>query len=159
MSLLIRFLLIFAVISIASSQTFPTPQSHYLDAIGNTNANLGLYRVGNTILLGTIEGTTLTLSNSTTLSWTKLGNSIYQGNVNGAVGPTGVTGEPGATGSAGPRGATGPQGQAGVNGFVWVTSPTATNSTGSPGDVAYTNNYFYICVASNLWRRATLAGW
>lgn len=41
----------------------------------------------------------------------------------------------------------------------WVTPPTATNSTGTPGQAAYTDNFLYICISNNTWRRATLATW
>ncbi len=46
----------------------------------------------------------------------------------------------------------------GSNSCAWSAAPVATNSVGNPGDLAYTNDYFYICIASNLWRRATLVG-
>jgi hypothetical protein len=41
----------------------------------------------------------------------------------------------------------------------WVPVPAATNSAGDPGQVAYTNNHFYICVATNAWRRVQLGTW
>lgn len=45
------------------------------------------------------------------------------------------------------------------NAIEWVTPPAATNSTGTPGQAAYSDNYLYICISSNTWRRATLATW
>lgn len=43
--------------------------------------------------------------------------------------------------------------------LFWTPVPAATNSTGSAGQVAYTNNFLYICVASNTWRRVQLGTW
>ena len=43
--------------------------------------------------------------------------------------------------------------------IFWTSVPSATNSTGSAGQVAYTNNYLYNCVASNTWRRVQLGTW
>jgi hypothetical protein len=39
------------------------------------------------------------------------------------------------------------------------TVPAATNSTGVKGQIAFTNNFLYICVASNTWRRIQLGTW
>jgi hypothetical protein len=39
------------------------------------------------------------------------------------------------------------------------TVPAATNSTGVKGQIAFTNNFLYICVASNTWRRIQLGAW
>jgi hypothetical protein len=41
----------------------------------------------------------------------------------------------------------------------WTNAPAATNSTGTAGQLAYSNNYFYVCVSNNTWRRTTLATW
>ena len=43
--------------------------------------------------------------------------------------------------------------------LFWTNVPAATNSTGLPGQVAYTNNYFYICVGTNTWRRIQIGTW
>ena len=37
--------------------------------------------------------------------------------------------------------------------------PTANNSAGTSGQIVYDNNYVYICVATNTWKRANLATW
>jgi hypothetical protein len=37
--------------------------------------------------------------------------------------------------------------------------PTAVTSAGSPGQVAFDTTHFYVCVAPDTWRRATLATW
>lgn len=36
----------------------------------------------------------------------------------------------------------------------WTTAPASATSTGAVGQVAYDNNYFYICTATNTWERA-----
>jgi hypothetical protein len=91
----------------------------------------------------------------------------------GAVGPTGAqgaastvtgpTGEVGPTGPSvtGPTGAasmvTGPTGPAGSGGgsFSWASVPASSNATGSAGDIAYDNGYFYVR-GSDFWRRALM---
>lgn len=40
-----------------------------------------------------------------------------------------------------------------------VSAPSATNSTGLPGEIAITTNYLYICVGTNTWKRVPLASW
>jgi len=47
----------------------------------------------------------------------------------------------------------------GFNALGWVTPPSATNSTGLPGALSYTNNYLYICVGTNVWKRTILGSW
>lgn len=42
---------------------------------------------------------------------------------------------------------------------AWVGVPTATNSAGTLGDAALTNNYLYLCTGSNQWRRVLLGTW
>jgi hypothetical protein len=37
--------------------------------------------------------------------------------------------------------------------------PTANNSAGTSGQIVYDNNYVYICIATNTWKRANLATW
>ncbi len=37
--------------------------------------------------------------------------------------------------------------------------PANTNSTGTPGTLAYSTNYLYLCVATNSWRRIPLSTW
>ncbi len=37
--------------------------------------------------------------------------------------------------------------------------PSATNSTGTPGQIVWDSGYVYICVAANSWKRANLAVW
>lgn len=39
----------------------------------------------------------------------------------------------------------------------WVAAPLAWNSTGLAGQEAYDANYYYICVATNTWRRTAIA--
>lgn len=49
-----------------------------------------------------------------------------------------------------------------VNGNPVVTRvsvPATATSTGTAGQIAYDSSYFYICTASNTWRRAAIASW
>ena len=39
------------------------------------------------------------------------------------------------------------------------TVPTTPTSTGTAGEHAYDENYFYICVATNIWKRTPLSTW
>jgi len=39
------------------------------------------------------------------------------------------------------------------------TAPATPTSTGTPGEHAYDENYFYICVATDTWKRSPLATW
>jgi len=41
----------------------------------------------------------------------------------------------------------------------WVTAPTSPTSTGEANSVAFDSNYFYICVATNSWKRTSFATW
>lgn len=78
----------------------------------------------------------------------------------GAAGPTGPSGGPtGAAGATGPTGpastVTGPTGAAGGGSFSWASVPASSNATGSAGDIAYDNGYFYVR-GSDFWRRALM---
>ena len=49
-----------------------------------------------------------------------------------------------------------------VNGTLIIASPTVPTSptnSGTAGQIAYTNNYLYICISNNTWRRAQLGTW
>jgi hypothetical protein len=49
-----------------------------------------------------------------------------------------------------------------VNGTLIIASPTvpaSPTSSGAAGQVAFTNNYFYICISNNTWRRVQLGTW
>ncbi len=37
--------------------------------------------------------------------------------------------------------------------------PEATNSIGQPGSIAFADNFLYICVGSNSWRRVAVSEW
>lgn len=41
----------------------------------------------------------------------------------------------------------------------WVTAPTTPTSSGTAGEASYDNDYLYICVATNTWKRMPLAIW
>jgi hypothetical protein len=53
-------------------------------------------------------------------------------------------------------GATAPE-WATATGLSWVTAPESKNSSGTAGQVAYDTNYFYICTATNTWKRSPIA--
>jgi hypothetical protein len=43
---------------------------------------------------------------------------------------------------------------------TWVTAPATKTSTGTMGTVAEDDNFFYVCTATNVWRRSPLvANW
>jgi hypothetical protein len=46
-----------------------------------------------------------------------------------------------------------------VSPLFWVGVPTATNSSGTAGQIAYTNNFLYICIGTDQWRRIQLGTW
>ncbi len=50
-------------------------------------------------------------------------------------------------------------GNGGTGGINWSSPPLSANSSGAPGDIAYSSNYLYICVEPNTWRRTILATW
>ncbi len=40
---------------------------------------------------------------------------------------------------------------------AWVTAPVAKNSSGTAGQVAKDDNYFYVCTATSTWKRSPIA--
>ena len=42
---------------------------------------------------------------------------------------------------------------------VWAAAPTTSSSSCTPGTWSMDTNYFYVCVATNSWRRMALATW
>ena len=42
---------------------------------------------------------------------------------------------------------------------AFVAAPTAADSTGTPGQVAYDSSYFYVCVTTDTWVRTPLDTW
>lgn len=40
-----------------------------------------------------------------------------------------------------------------------VDAPTSATATGTIGQTAYDTNYFYVCVATNTWKRVALSTW
>jgi len=48
----------------------------------------------------------------------------------------------------------------GISYMDWETTPPSTQtSTGIAGQIAYDNDYLYICVGANTWKRTSLAKW
>lgn len=49
-----------------------------------------------------------------------------------------------------------------VNGNLTINNsyvPSAANSPGTAGQLAWTSTHLYICVAANTWKRADIAAW
>ena len=44
-------------------------------------------------------------------------------------------------------------------GSSWSSAPATATSAGAAGDRAYDSNYYYVCVATNTWKRTSLATW
>jgi len=65
----------------------------------------------------------------------------------------GTQGVQGTTGQRGNTGNTGTQGTQGSSGFRAASIPATETSPGTVGDIAYNNNYIYICVATNVWKK------
>lgn len=42
---------------------------------------------------------------------------------------------------------------------VFGTGPTASNSTGTPNHIIIDDNYIYVCVGTNSWKRSQLSAW
>jgi len=40
-----------------------------------------------------------------------------------------------------------------------VTAPASASATGTAGQVAYDTSYFYVCTATNTWKRVAIATW
>ena len=40
-----------------------------------------------------------------------------------------------------------------------VSVPVSSSAQGTPGQIAYTSSYLYVCVATNTWVRANVAAW
>lgn len=45
------------------------------------------------------------------------------------------------------------------SGPVWVSVPATSTSAGTAGQMAYDNDYLYVCVANATWRRVALNDW
>ena len=41
----------------------------------------------------------------------------------------------------------------------WSSVPASATSTGVAGNISYDNDYFYVCVATNTWKKMPLATW
>ncbi len=47
----------------------------------------------------------------------------------------------------------------GGGGVTWVTPPATSTSSGTAGQIARDDSYFYIAVATNTWVRAAMSDW
>jgi hypothetical protein len=43
--------------------------------------------------------------------------------------------------------------------LFWTSVPSTPTSSGTAGQIAYTNNFLYICISNNTWRRVQLGTW
>ena len=39
------------------------------------------------------------------------------------------------------------------------TAPASATATGTKGDIRYTSDYIYVCIATNTWKRSALTTW
>jgi hypothetical protein len=46
-----------------------------------------------------------------------------------------------------------------ANIIVSNTVPATASSNGAAGTISFDSNFFYVCVANNTWKKATLASW
>jgi hypothetical protein len=78
-------------------------------------------------------------------------------------GPTGPEGPTGPLGPTGPTGATGPAGATGATGPALGIGPTGPATSSSPGTLSapilYDENYIYVYVAENTWKRVAITTW
>jgi len=44
-----------------------------------------------------------------------------------------------------------------VMGVLWQSAPATSTSTGTANDIAFDTNYFYVCTATDVWKRAPIA--
>lgn len=42
---------------------------------------------------------------------------------------------------------------------AFVTPPASATAPGTTNQLAFDSNFFYVCVATNTWKRASIAGW
>ena len=42
---------------------------------------------------------------------------------------------------------------------LFKSAPISANSLGTAGDIAFDNQFFYICITTNTWIRTALASW
>lgn len=47
----------------------------------------------------------------------------------------------------------------GGSGLSWSNVPASATASGTAGQIAYDNNFFYVATASNTWRRCALSTW
>lgn len=43
--------------------------------------------------------------------------------------------------------------------FAIKTAPASATATGDAGEVRFTSDYIYVCVATNTWKRAEISTW
>jgi hypothetical protein len=57
----------------------------------------------------------------------------------------------------------GGQGDSGISGFSGLSpsssAPATAGAAGTPGQTAYDSDWFYVCIATNTWKRTSLTTW
>jgi hypothetical protein len=43
--------------------------------------------------------------------------------------------------------------------LAWVAAPSSSGAAGTAGQIAYDADYFYVCVATNSWKRVPISDW
>jgi len=43
--------------------------------------------------------------------------------------------------------------------LAWTTVPASSSAAGTAGQISYDADYFYLCVATNSWKRVPIADW
>jgi hypothetical protein len=130
--------------SAAALTNFPTLNQNTTGTASNVTGTVAVANGG--------TGATNAATARTNLGGTTVGNAVFTA-TNAAAGATALG--LGTTNSVTFSNVT-------STGTLIIASPTvpaATNSTGVKGQIAFTNNFLYICVASNTWRRIQLGTW
>jgi len=42
---------------------------------------------------------------------------------------------------------------------ILVSAPASASASGTAGEIAYDTDYFYVCTATNTWKRVAIATW
>jgi hypothetical protein len=119
---------------------------------GSNNTFVG-YRAGDTLTTGISN---IALGRAVNLSSPTASNEM---NLGGAVFATGIGTTPVLVGIV----TNAPTAKLDVNGDTirlrTAKTPASATAAGNPGDHCWDANFFYVCVATNTWKRAALATW
>ncbi len=122
-------------------------------AADTTRTNLGLGAV-NSVTFGSLSISNSTISiiatNDSSVTFSYLGAPLFSIGLSGAsfTGPV----------SFGSAAAT--RTNLGLTNLVqWTSVPASPTNSGTAGQIAYTNNFLYICISNDTWRRVQLGTW